>query len=295
MFVALRVHARTGRLDGARWTAASPSTSPIRWKGYTIGDPLSPSTKNTAWRLDDEKLVYPCVREGSEVRHHRTSASTRACCRATTRNPGPACGSTRPWTMCPRPRRTGRRFNFIMYHGALRPFLEDPAYELDLFEKTGEIRWVTDLAKIPEKYGVNNVYGELGTTFATCAVANPRFAAAWSGSFVNGWGRINVVWGTDSVWYGSPQWQIEAMRRLEIPDDMMKKQGWKIQARRRRQRRQAQDLRRELRAPVQLQDRGGATSSSGQRQAGADEGGVRAGTASSATTRSTATSARRPR
>ena len=41
-------------------------------------------------------------------------------------------------------------------------------------------------------------------------------------------GPERVVWGTDSVWYGSPQWQIEAMRRLEIPDDMMKKQGWKI-------------------------------------------------------------------
>jgi hypothetical protein len=25
------------------------------------------------------------------------------------------------------------------------------------------------------------------------------------------------------VWYGSPQWQIEAMRRLEIPEDMRKK------------------------------------------------------------------------
>jgi hypothetical protein len=37
-----------------------------------------------------------------------------------------------------------------------------------------------------------------------------------------------VVWGSDSVWYGSPQWQIEAMRRLEIPDDVMQKMGWKI-------------------------------------------------------------------
>ncbi len=35
-----------------------------------------------------------------------------------------------------------------------------------------------------------------------------------------------VVWGTDSVWYGSPQWQIEALRRLEIPDDMMEKIKW---------------------------------------------------------------------
>jgi hypothetical protein len=34
------------------------------------------------------------------------------------------------------------------------------------------------------------------------------------------------MWGTDSVWYGSPQWQIEALRRLEIPDDMQKKYGF---------------------------------------------------------------------
>ena len=36
----------------------------------------------------------------------------------------------------------------------------------------------------------------------------------------------HVMWGTDSVWYGSPQWQIEAMRRLEIPEDMQKKYGF---------------------------------------------------------------------
>jgi hypothetical protein len=29
-----------------------------------------------------------------------------------------------------------------------------------------------------------------------------------------------VIWGTDSVWYGSPQWQIEAFRRMEIPEEM---------------------------------------------------------------------------
>ena len=116
-------------------------------------------------------------------------------------------------------------FAFIMYHGALRPFLEDPSYELGLFEQTGEIRWVTNLARFPKEHGLKNVYGELGTTFATCAVSNPRFAAAVVGSLVNGLGPDNVVWGSDSVWYGSPQWQIEAMRRLEIPDDMMKKNG----------------------------------------------------------------------
>jgi len=39
-------------------------------------------------------------------------------------------------------------------------------------------------------------------------------------------GHDHVFWGTDSVWYGSPQWQIEAFRRLEIPEDMQKKFGF---------------------------------------------------------------------
>ena len=45
---------------------------------------------------------------------------------------------------------------------------------------------VTDLARMREKHGVTNVYGELGTTFATSAVANPRFAAAIVGASVFG-------------------------------------------------------------------------------------------------------------
>ena len=31
----------------------------------------------------------------------------------------------------------------------------------------------------------------------------------------------------DAIWTGSPQWQIEALRRLEIPEDMQKKYGLK--------------------------------------------------------------------
>ena len=46
------------------------------------------------------------------------------------------------------------------------------------------------------------------------------------GTLVKGMGADHVLWGTDSVWYGSPQWQIEAMRRLEIPEDMQKKHGF---------------------------------------------------------------------
>jgi hypothetical protein len=58
------------------------------------------------------------------------------------------------------------------------------------------------------------------------ATANPRFCAVFMGTLIKGLGANHVFWGTDSVWYGSPQWQIEALRRLEIPEDMRKKHGF---------------------------------------------------------------------
>lgn len=114
----------------------------------------------------------------------------------------------------------------MIYHGCLRAFHEDPAGPLARFEEKGDIEWASDLAAIPEKYGVNNVYAEMGTSFANSCASNPRFAAALLGTWIKGLGIDHVVWGTDSVLYGSPQWQIEAMRRLEIPEDMQKKHGF---------------------------------------------------------------------
>jgi hypothetical protein len=46
------------------------------------------------------------------------------------------------------------------------------------------------------------------------------------GILVKGLGADHVLWGTDSIWFGSPQWQIEALRRLEIPEDMQQRFGF---------------------------------------------------------------------
>jgi predicted TIM-barrel fold metal-dependent hydrolase len=199
---------------------------PDSWKCYTIGDPLSPTVKGTAWRLDDERLVYPwyekaakagirtiCIHKGLLPRDYEQSW------------PGVWRYATAEDVL--KAAKDWPQINFVIYHGALRMFLEDPQYTLDKFEKTGRIDWTTDVCELVSKHGLKNVYAELGTTFATCAVSSPRLAAAMVGQFVNEMGAENVVWGTDSVWYGSPQWQIEAMRRLEVPDDIMKKHGWK--------------------------------------------------------------------
>jgi hypothetical protein len=39
-------------------------------------------------------------------------------------------------------------------------------------------------------------------------------------------GEDRVVFGSDAVWYGSPQWQIEALWRFQIPEDMRRRYGY---------------------------------------------------------------------
>lgn len=197
---------------------------PDSWKGYTIGDPLSAATKYP-WRLDDEELMYPfyekavaagitniCIHKGLMPADYEQSWPE-------------VWQYQTPWDI-PKAAKDWPQMNFIIYHGCLRPFLELPDKALAEFEETGEIAWASDLARVPEEHGVDNVYAELGTSFANSATASPRFAAALLGTYIKHMGADHVIWGTDSLWYGSPQWQIEALRRLEIPEDMQQKHGF---------------------------------------------------------------------
>ena len=53
-------------------------------------------------------------------------------------------------------------------------------------------------------------------------VAEPRLCAVMLGQLIKGLGADHVVWGSDAIWTGAPQWQIEALRRLEIPEALRK-------------------------------------------------------------------------
>jgi hypothetical protein len=197
---------------------------PESWKLYTIGDPLSAKTKYP-WRLDDEKLVYPfyekavksgirtlCIHKGLMPADYEQSWAG-------------VWRYNTPWDIA-KAAKDWPQLNFVYYHGCLRAFQELPEKALAEFEQTGDIQWASELARIPGEHGVSNVYAEMGTSFANSCTANPRFAAALLGTWIKGMGVDHVVWGTDSVLYGSPQWQIEALRRLEIPGDMRKKHGF---------------------------------------------------------------------
>jgi hypothetical protein len=39
-------------------------------------------------------------------------------------------------------------------------------------------------------------------------------------------GEDRILFGSDSVWYGSPQWQIEALWRFQIPEALREKYGY---------------------------------------------------------------------
>ena len=198
---------------------------PDSWKGYTVGDPLFPSKKGSFWRLDDEKLMYPFYEKAVKA-NINTICIHKGLLPADYEKSWPNVWQYNTVWDVGKAAKDWPKLNFVIYHGALRPFQEDPKVALGEFEQTGRIKWATDLAEIPAKYGVSNVYGEIGTAFATCAVSNPRFAAAFMGTLIKGMGVDHVVYGSDSLWYGSPQWQIEALRRLEIPEDMRRKHGF---------------------------------------------------------------------
>lgn len=195
-------------------------------KGYTVGDNTNKHLARRPWRMDDEKLVYPfyekllkaginivCVHKGL------FPASTEAQFPHLVpfANVDDVGKAARDWP----------QINFVIYHSAFRwTGAGNAARALAQFDATGRVEWTSDLADIPAKFGVSNVYGDLGQIFAQTTVAEPRLCAALMGILVKGLGADHVVWGTDAVWTGSPQWQIEALRRLEIPEDMARKHGF---------------------------------------------------------------------
>ena len=201
---------------------AALELKPDSVKGYTVGDNTHKETARYPWRMDSEEtyrgyakiaaagIRNVCVHKGLWGRaldkrfpHLAPHADVRDVAKA-----------AKDWP----------QLNFIIYHAAYR--LDDPEWALAEFERTGRIDWVTDLAEIPAKHGVTNVYADLGQIFAQTLVAQPRLCAAIMGQLVKGLGADHVCWGTDAVWTGSPQWQIEGLRRLEIPEDMRKAHGF---------------------------------------------------------------------
>jgi hypothetical protein len=69
------------------------------------------------------------------------------------------------------------------------------------------------------------VYAELGSTWRLL-MRDPDSAAHALGKLFKHCGEGNVLWGTDSIWYGSPQDQIQAFRTFQIAPELRAKHGY---------------------------------------------------------------------
>ena len=70
-----------------------------------------------------------------------------------------------------------------------------------------------------------NVYAELGTTW-WALMGRPEEAAHVLGKLLVHVGADNILWGTDAVFYGSPQGQIQSFRVFQISEQFQEQFGY---------------------------------------------------------------------
>jgi predicted TIM-barrel fold metal-dependent hydrolase len=185
------------------------------WKMYT-GAELG----EQAWWMSDEKVAYPfwektlelgvknlCVHKGLPL-----GLFNEEHCR-----PKDLLEAAQDWP----------QLNFIVYHSAFRGFAGNGKLAGKQTDNPQEIPWTSDLlADLEAHPEVKNIYFELGSTFGQISAYAPETCMHLLGQMVKVAGADRILWGTDSIWGGSPQSQIERLRRLQISDALQEKYGY---------------------------------------------------------------------
>jgi len=109
---------------------------------------------------------------------------------------------------------------FLVYHAGFDPSVKEGPY--DAKAKFGVDALVRSMK---EAGNPTNVYAELGSTWRY-VMRNPDQAAHLMGKLLRAFGEDRVLWGTDSIWYGSPQDQIQAFRAFQISRAFQQRYGY---------------------------------------------------------------------
>ena len=112
---------------------------------------------------------------------------------------------------------------FLIYHSGFVTAVREQAFD------PGAARdGIDTLVRSLLENGVgpgSNVYAELGSTWRFL-MRDPGQAAHALGKLLKYCGEDNVLWGTDSIWYGSPQDQIQAFRAFQISEELRAQHGY---------------------------------------------------------------------
>lgn len=182
------------------------------WKCYT-GSP--PRGVEHGWWMNDEKVAYPMLEKA------RALGVPRICV-----HKGLPLGPVEDYN---HPRdliQAAKDFpdlSFFVYHSGFK----SAASIEETFARTGQIPWTSEFCRMKRaEPTISNIYMELGSTFGQLVVTQLEICAHLLGEIIGAFGADHVVWGTDSIWYGTPQWQIEAFRRFQIPDRLIERYGY---------------------------------------------------------------------
>jgi predicted TIM-barrel fold metal-dependent hydrolase len=167
--------------------------------------------------MDDERIAYPMLEQARKLNVKRVCVHKGLPL-------GPVPDYNHPKDLL----KAARDFpdiDFLVYHSGLK----NTSSVDTVFAKTGEIPWTTEFCRMKQlQPGIKNIYMELGSTFAQLVTTHPAICAHLLGQIINAFGADHVFWGTDSIWYGSPQWQIEAFRRFQIPDQLIEQHRYQL-------------------------------------------------------------------
>jgi hypothetical protein len=179
------------------------------WKVYTLF-----GERGRGWWLDDEAVGIPMIEKA------RALGIKTVCAHKGIPLFGARGGFERPRDIGPVAKRF-RDVRFIVYHAGYQPGrIEGP------FSPDGP--GIDALIRSMQEHGIGpneNVYAELGSTW-WMLMKKPDEAAHALGKLLKHVGEDNVVWGTDSIWYGSPQPQIEALRAFRISPELRDAHGY---------------------------------------------------------------------
>jgi predicted TIM-barrel fold metal-dependent hydrolase len=190
------------------------------WKWYCHTDP---GRSGNGFRLDDEKLTYPFYEKSRQLGlkifsvHKGYSSQSRTLGHLANPADVEKAALDNP------------DLTFIIYHSALK---HDPSEKEFMDPKffdptTGDFAWHDVLMKIKQRNPkMTNVYPEIGSAFGSLAIQHPVMCQHLMGKNIKLYGVDHIIWGTDCLWWGSPQWVIDAFKRFQISDELCDKFGY---------------------------------------------------------------------
>lgn len=118
-----------------------------------------------------------------------------------------------------------RRFpdvKLLIYHAGYEPLRREGPY--DPTADRGVDRLIRDLQDAELGPG-SNVWVDIGSTWRQL-MGRPEQAAHVLGKLLRYVGEDRILWGTDSILYGSPQDQIQAFRAFQISPELQERYGY---------------------------------------------------------------------